>query len=49
MVLPTTGRYMHVPFRSLLSQHLENLLVAGRAVGGGRKAHAATRNMGAAQ
>lgn len=45
LVLPTTGRYMHVPFRSLLPQHVENLLVAGRAIGGDRIAHAATRNM----
>ncbi len=45
LVLPTTGRYMHIPFRSLLPQHVENLLVAGRAIGGDRIAHAATRNM----
>ncbi len=45
LVLPTTGRYMHIPFRSLLPQAVENLLVAGRAVGGDRIAHAATRNM----
>ncbi len=45
LILPTTGRYMHIPYRSLLPQQVENLLVAGRAIGGDRVAHAATRNM----
>ena len=45
LILPTTGRYMHVPYRSLLPKGIENLLVAGRAIGGDRIAHAATRNM----
>jgi len=45
LVLPTTGRYMHVPYRALLPKRVENLIVAGRAVGGDRIAHAATRNM----
>jgi ribulose 1,5-bisphosphate synthetase/thiazole synthase len=45
LVLPTTGRYMHVPFRSLVPKGVRNLLVAGRAIGGDRIAHAATRNM----
>jgi hypothetical protein len=45
LILPTTGRYMHVPYRSLLPKGVENLLVAGRAIGGDRIAHAATRNM----
>jgi hypothetical protein len=44
-VLPTTGRYMHIPYRSLLPQKLRNLLVAGRSTGGDKIAHAATRNM----
>ncbi|MEM9781781.1 MAG: FAD-dependent oxidoreductase [Pseudomonadota bacterium] len=44
-VLPTTGRYMQIPFRSVIPQNVEGLLVAGRAIGGDRIAHAATRNM----
>ena len=45
LVLPTTGRYMEVPYRALLPRGVERLLVAGRAIGGDRIAHAATRNM----
>lgn len=45
LILPTTGRYMHVPYRCLLPKRVRNLLVAGRAIGGDRIAHAATRNM----
>ncbi|SIS96920.1 FAD dependent oxidoreductase [Roseivivax lentus] len=45
LVIPTTGRYMHIPYRSMLPKNVENLLVAGRAIGGDRIAHAATRNM----
>ena len=45
LVLPTTGRYMHVPYRSMLPKGVRNLLVTGRAIGGDRIAHAATRNM----
>ncbi len=45
LILPTTGRYMHVPYRSMLPKGVKGLLVAGRAIGGDRIAHAATRNM----
>jgi FAD dependent oxidoreductase len=45
LVLPTTGRYMHVPFRAMLPKRVRGLLVTGRAIGGDRIAHAATRNM----
>jgi ribulose 1,5-bisphosphate synthetase/thiazole synthase len=45
LILPTTGRYMHIPYRSLLPKKIKGLLVAGRATGGDRIAHAATRNM----
>ena len=45
LILPTTGRYMQIPYRSMLPRGVENLLVAGRAIGGDRIAHAATRNM----
>ena len=44
-VLPTTGRYLTVPYRSMLPRGVANLLVAGRSIGGDRIAHAATRNM----
>jgi ribulose 1,5-bisphosphate synthetase/thiazole synthase len=45
LVLPTTGRYMHVPYRAMLPRRVRGLLVTGRAIGGDRIAHAATRNM----
>ncbi len=45
LILPTTGRYMQVPYRAMLPQGVENLLVTGRAVGGDKVAHAGTRNM----
>jgi len=45
LVLPTTGRYMHIPYRSMVPQKVDGLLVAGRCSGGDRVAHAATRNM----
>lgn len=45
LVLPTTGRYMHVPYRAMLPKGVKGLLVTGRAIGGDRIAHAATRNM----
>jgi hypothetical protein len=47
LILPTTGRYMQLPYRNLLPQRVRNLLVAGRSTGGDRIAHAATRNMAA--
>lgn len=45
LILPTTGRYMHVPYGAMLPKGVDNLLVTGRAIGGDRIAHAATRNM----
>ncbi|MCG3266622.1 FAD-dependent oxidoreductase [Yoonia sp. I 8.24] len=45
LIIPTTGRYMHIPYRALLPKSVKNLIVAGRAIGGDRIAHAATRNM----
>jgi hypothetical protein len=45
LIIPTTGRYLHVPYRSMLPKGVKGLLVAGRAIGGDRVAHAATRNM----
>ncbi|MDE2306601.1 MAG: FAD-dependent oxidoreductase [Gammaproteobacteria bacterium] len=45
LILPTTGRYFHLPYRSLVPRGIGNLLVAGRAIGGDRISHAAVRNM----
>jgi ribulose 1,5-bisphosphate synthetase/thiazole synthase len=45
LILPTTGRYMQIPYRAMLPKGVKNLIVAGRAIGGDRIAHAATRNM----
>jgi len=45
LILPTTGRYFQVPYRSLVPQRVENLIVAGRCIGGDRTSHAAVRNM----
>jgi hypothetical protein len=45
LVLPTTGRYMQLPYRNVLPKRVKNLLVAGRSSGGDRVSHAATRNM----
>lgn len=45
LIIPTTGRYMHIPYRAMLPGKVRGLLVAGRAIGGDRIAHAATRNM----
>jgi len=45
LALPTTGRYFQIPYRILVPQKVENLLVAGRCVAGDRVSHAATRNM----
>jgi len=45
LILPTTGRYFQVPYRSLLPRNISNLLVAGRSTGGDKTSHAATRNM----
>lgn len=45
LILPTTGRYFHVPFGCLVPQKVENLLVAGRCVAGDKISHCAMRNM----
>lgn len=45
LIIPTTGRYMHVPYRAMLPRKVKGLIVAGRAIGGDKIAHAATRNM----
>lgn len=45
LILPTTGRYMQIPYRCMLPKGVRRLLVTGRAIGGDRISHAATRNM----
>lgn len=45
LILPTTGRYWHVPYRSLVPKEVGNLLVAGRCIGGDNVSHASARNM----
>jgi hypothetical protein len=45
LILPTTGRYFHVPYRSMLPRKFGNLLVTGRNIGGDRDSHCAVRNM----
>jgi hypothetical protein len=45
LILPTTGRYMQIPYRCMLPKQVDHLLVTGRAIGGDRVSHAATRNM----
>jgi hypothetical protein len=45
IVLPDTGAYLQVPYRILLPQNVENLLVAGRCVSSQRDAIPTTRQM----
>ena len=45
LILPTTGRYYQVPYRSLVPKGIGNLIVAGRSIGGDQVSHASTRNM----
>ena len=44
-IIPTTGRYFQVPYRIMVPQKVENLLVVGRCVAGDKISHAATRQM----
>jgi hypothetical protein len=45
VLLPTTGRYFQLPYRILVPQKVDNLLVAGRSVSADRLAFSATRQM----
>jgi len=45
LILPTTGRYFHVPYRALVPKGVAGLIVAGRCIGGDKISHAAVRNM----
>jgi hypothetical protein len=44
-IMPSTGRYFHVPYGIVVPQRVDNLLVAGRCVAGDKVSHAATRQM----
>ncbi|MCP4753553.1 MAG: FAD-dependent oxidoreductase [Proteobacteria bacterium] len=44
-IMPSTGRYFHVPYGIILPQKVDNLLVAGRCVAGDKVSFAATRQM----
>jgi len=45
VVMPTTGRYFQFPYRALLPEKIDNLIIAGRSVSADRIAFAATRQM----
>lgn len=45
LILPTTGRYWHVPYRALVPKQVDHLIVAGRCIGGDYISHASARNM----
>jgi len=45
VIMPTTGRYLQIPYGILLPQKVENLLVAGRCVSADRSAFSTTRQM----
>ncbi len=45
LLIPTTGRYFQVPYRVLVPQHVDNLLVAGRCISGDEIAFTAFRNI----
>jgi hypothetical protein len=45
LILPTTGRYWQLPYRSLVPKNVAHLLVAGRCIGGDKMSHASARNM----
>src|ERR1700735_5318146 len=45
LILPTTGRSWHVPYRALVPKGVGTLLVAARCIGGDNISHASSRNM----
>jgi ribulose 1,5-bisphosphate synthetase/thiazole synthase len=45
LIIPTTGRYFHVPYRAMLPKRIKGLIVTGRTIGGDKISHAAVRNM----
>lgn len=46
LIIPTTGRYFQIPYRSMLPKRsVKHLIVTGRTIGGDKISHAAVRNM----
>lgn len=45
LILPTSGRYIQIPYKALLPQKVGNLLVAGRCISGDEIAHCAFRSI----
>ena len=45
LILPTTGRYYQIPYRALVPQRIDNLLVAGRCISGEPLSHTSFRSM----
>jgi hypothetical protein len=46
LIIPTTGRYFQLPYRSMLpKENVKHLIVTGRTIGGDKISHAAVRNM----
>ncbi len=45
LVLPTSGRYMQIPYKALVPVNIDNLLVAGRCISGDEIAHCAFRSI----
>jgi hypothetical protein len=45
LILPTTGRYFQLPYRSMLPKNVRHLITTGRVIGGDKVSHAAVRNM----
>ena len=48
VIMPTTGRYMHIPYGICLPRGLDNIAMAGRSVSADKIAFAATRQMSCA-
>jgi len=45
LILPTSGRYFEIPYRSLVPETIDHLLVAGRCIAGDEISHASVRSM----
>ena len=45
LILPTTGRYLHVPYRALVPAGRRQSAGGRRCIGGDKVSHASARNM----